>query len=73
MKEKVVVTPVDVQLVKEQIQTVYNKIQSHDFYTGCGKEECHWCHFVKTSKLAIALHEMDEDEPEPLRNGLRIS
>ncbi len=72
IREEVVVTPVDVQLVKEQIQTVYNKIQSHDFYTGCGKEECHWCHFVKTSKLAVALHEMEEDEPEPVRNGLRV-
>lgn len=73
IKEKVVVTPVDVQLVKEQIQTVFNKIQRHDFYTGCGKEECHWCGFVKTNKLAVALHEMEEEEPESVRNLLRIS
>jgi len=35
--------------VKEQIRTVYAKIQAHDFNTGCGKEECDWCHFVRSN------------------------
>jgi len=30
------------------------KIQDHDFYTGCGKEDCHWCNFVKTNNLAVS-------------------
>lgn len=70
-REKVVITPVDVELVKEQIKTVNARIQAHDFYTGCGKEECHWCRFVKTNKLAVALHEINEDEPENLRMLLK--
>ena len=58
--------------VKEQIKRVHNKILSKDFYTGCGKEDCHWCKFVKTNKLAVALHELQEEEPESQRNLLRI-
>ena len=60
-KEKIIITPQDVDLVCEQIQTVWDRIQDHDFYTGCGKEDCHWCNFVKTNNLAIALHEMEEE------------
>lgn len=63
-KEKVVITPADTTTVTEQITTTWNKIQAHDFYTGCGKEDCHWCEFVKTNNLAIALHEIEE-ETEP--------
>jgi DNA helicase-2/ATP-dependent DNA helicase PcrA len=60
-KEKILITPGDADLVCEQIQTVWDKIQDHDFYTGCGKEDCHWCNFVKTNNLAVALHEMEEE------------
>ena len=70
-REAVAVTPVDVTLVKEQIKTVYARIQNHDFYTGCGKEDCHWCNFVKTTKLAVALHELQSDEPENTRMLLK--
>ena len=41
------------------------KIRDHDFYTGCGKEDCHWCNFVKTNNLAVALNEIEEEETEP--------
>jgi len=61
-KEKVIITPADITTVTEQITTTWNKIQAHDFYTGCGKEDCHWCEFVKTNNLAIALHEIEEEE-----------
>jgi DNA helicase-2/ATP-dependent DNA helicase PcrA len=70
--EKVIIGPEDEAAVKEQILTVHNKIQNKDFYTGCGKEDCHWCSFVKTNKLAVALHELQEEEPESQRNLLRI-
>ena len=64
-KEKVFITPADIATVTEQITTTWQKIQTRDFYTGCGKEDCHWCNFVKTNNLAIALHEMEEEtEPE---------
>ncbi len=63
-KEKVVISPADITTVTEQITSTWNKIQAHDFYTGCGKEDCHWCNFVKTNNLAIALHEVEEEEEQ---------
>ncbi|HEY8897118.1 MAG TPA: PD-(D/E)XK nuclease family protein, partial [Niastella sp.] len=61
-KEKVVITPPDITTVTQQIVTVWQKIQNREFYIGCGKEDCHWCNFVKSNKLAIALHELSEEE-----------
>jgi len=63
-KEKIVITPADTETVKQQVKTVWDKIQARDFYTGCGKEDCHWCNFVKDNKLAVALHELNEEEPD---------
>ncbi len=60
-KEKVIITPADITTVTEQIKTTWEKIQARQFYTGCGKEDCHWCDFVKTNNLAIALHEIEEE------------
>jgi len=65
-KEKVLITPADITTVTEQIATTWEKIQAHDFYTGCGKEDCHWCNFVKDNKLTVALHEIEEEEAEDL-------
>jgi DNA helicase II / ATP-dependent DNA helicase PcrA len=48
-KEKVVITPQDVEQVTNQIKDVYQKILNHDFNTGCGKKECDWCHFVRSN------------------------
>ncbi|MEP7376645.1 MAG: ATP-dependent DNA helicase [Chitinophagaceae bacterium] len=64
-KEKVVINPADITTVTEQITTTWQKIQDRDFYTGCGKEDCHWCDFVKTNNLAVALHEVEEEPAEP--------
>jgi DNA helicase-2/ATP-dependent DNA helicase PcrA len=60
--EKVIIQPGDIETVAQQIKTVWNKIQERDFYTGCGKEDCHWCNFVKQNKLEVALHVISEDE-----------
>jgi DNA helicase-2/ATP-dependent DNA helicase PcrA len=69
-KEKIVISPSDITIVTEQIKTVWDKIQAHDFYTGCGKEDCHWCNFVKTNNLATVLPEIeDENENEDLPAG----
>jgi DNA helicase-2/ATP-dependent DNA helicase PcrA len=57
-KEKIIVTLEDITTVTQQITTVWDKIQQHDFYTGCGKPDCHWCNFVKTNQLTVALHEL---------------
>lgn len=63
-KEKVVISPADITTVTQQITTTWEKIQNRDFYTGCGKEDCHWCDFVKTNNLAIALHSLEEEPTE---------
>jgi DNA helicase II / ATP-dependent DNA helicase PcrA len=64
-KEKLIITPADITTVTQQISTAWEKIQNREFYTGCGKEDCHWCNFVKTNNLAIALHEPEpEEEPD---------
>ncbi|NCU03106.1 MAG: ATP-dependent helicase, partial [Chitinophagaceae bacterium] len=60
-KEKIVITPADIETVTQQIVTVWEKIQNREFYIGCGKEDCHWCNFVKTNEMAVALHELEEE------------
>lgn len=63
--EKVIITPEDINTVTEQVTSTWKKIQDRDFYTGCGKKDCHWCEFVKTNQLAVALHNLsDEDADE---------
>jgi len=66
IRSKVVISPEDITTVKQQIQEVWQKIQNREFYIGCGKEECHWCGFVKTNNLAVALHDLNESEPEAI-------
>ncbi|MGB3153880.1 MAG: ATP-dependent DNA helicase [Chitinophagaceae bacterium] len=61
-KEKLVISPADITTVTQQITATWEKIQNRDFYTGCGKEDCHWCNFVKTNHLAIALHELESPD-----------
>jgi len=63
-KIKLYISPDDIGIVKAQIKTVWDKIQVHDFYTGCGKPDCHWCEFVKTNNMAVALHEITNEEEE---------
>lgn len=65
-KRKVFIEPQDIETVKQQLIMVWNKIQARDFYTGCGKEDCHWCNFVKSNKLEIALHDIVEEEQEEI-------
>ena len=64
IKEKIFISPADIEIVKNQITTVWSKIQAREFYTGCGKTDCHWCNFVKTNNLAIALHDINPDEED---------
>lgn len=61
-REKVVINPADITTVTQQIRQVWDKIQDRDFYTGCGDKDCHWCNFVKTNNMAVALHELGEEE-----------
>ncbi|MEO7524576.1 MAG: ATP-dependent DNA helicase [Ferruginibacter sp.] len=61
-KAKIVISPQDTETVKHQIKDVWEKIQARNFYSGCGKEHCHWCNFVKDNKLAVALHDVEEED-----------
>jgi DNA helicase-2/ATP-dependent DNA helicase PcrA len=63
-KAKITITPADITTVIRQIETTWKKIQNREFYTGCGQENCHWCNFVKTNNLAIALHAVDDEVEE---------
>jgi len=65
-KEKLIIAPQDTTTVTQQLTEVWAKIQARDFYTGCGKEDCHWCNFVKENKLAVALHELSDPEMEEI-------
>jgi len=63
-KRRIFIEPSDITTVKQQLTEVWNKIQARDFYTGCGKEDCTWCNFVKENKIHIALHDIIEEEQE---------
>jgi len=63
-KQKITILPQDIETVKQQLVSVWGKIQARDFYTGCGKEDCYWCNFVKDNKLAVALHPPDDADEE---------
>ncbi len=65
------ISPDHEEVVKEQISETWEKIQDHDFYTGCGKPDCHWCNFVKDHKLHVSLQEEVPEEAEPFM-GMRL-
>ena len=65
-KEKYIYSPQDIETVTQQLTTVWQKIQARDFYTGCGKEDCHWCNFVKDNKLEVALHEISMEAEQEI-------
>ena len=64
-KEKLVISPEDITTVTQQIQEAWTKIQNREFYTGCGKEDCHWCNFVKTNQMDISTNDLEEMAEEP--------
>lgn len=60
--EKTIITLGDITTVSQQIKTVWEKIQNKEFKIGCGRPDCDWCKFVKTNNIAVALHELSEEE-----------
>ena len=52
-KEKINIRPEDMETVKQQLTAVWAKIQAREFYTGCNKEHCHWCNFVKNNNSLL--------------------
>lgn len=51
------ITHEDMATLQHQITTVWEKIQNHDFYTGCGERDCSYCNFVKDSNQVIPVIE----------------
>ncbi len=41
----------DEEIVRKQIKDTYSRIMNHEFDTGCGKEDCHWCNFARQYQL----------------------
>jgi DNA helicase-2/ATP-dependent DNA helicase PcrA len=66
VKQKLYITAEDEAIVTRQIKESWVKIQNHDFYTGCGKEDCHWCNFVKNNKLDVSATVAQEEEHQSL-------
>lgn len=64
--EKIIITPDDVVTVTKQIVETWGKIQNQQFDIGCGKEDCHWCNFVKDNNFIMPLHEITDEEEATL-------
>jgi DNA helicase-2/ATP-dependent DNA helicase PcrA len=45
------ITEEDKKLVRKIIVDTYQKIQKHDFFTGCDEPNCIWCNFVKKNLM----------------------
>lgn len=46
----------DVAAVRAMIQDTYQRIRAHDFYAGCGEDDCHWCNFVRDQQLGLHIY-----------------
>lgn len=67
IKQRIDITPEDVEVVKNQIKTTYHQIMNKDFKKGCGKADCEWCNFVesfytnkKNPELVVTLRDESE-------------
>lgn len=50
-REKLAISSADVTTVTAQIRDAWQKIQQRDFFTGCGRQGCYWCDFVRSYVL----------------------
>ncbi len=56
------IAPQDVALVRQLSKEVYDKIQNHEFYEGCGKSDCKWCNFVRNNVAPDSFAEVEVEE-----------
>jgi DNA helicase-2/ATP-dependent DNA helicase PcrA len=48
----------DFEAFKKVVYEAWQRIQAHDFFTGCGKTDCSWCRFNrKTQTTADSWHD----------------
>ncbi|ANH82635.1 DNA helicase UvrD [Niabella ginsenosidivorans] len=62
IKQKIIILPEHLEIVKQQITDTWQRIQNREFYKGCGKADCHWCNFVKDNRLYTGLEEIEEED-----------
>ena len=55
------ITPKDEKALTDLIKDSYQRIQEQDFYTGCGKEGCRWCQFVRDQELVVPPSLLEEE------------
>ncbi|CAN5221510.1 hypothetical protein BH09BAC1_BH09BAC1_02910 [soil metagenome] len=48
-KQKIIITPEDLVIVRAQMQEAYRGIQNLEFQRGCNDSNCQWCNFVKNN------------------------
>lgn len=61
-RDKIVISPDDIDIVKNQITESWQKIQNGEFKKGCGKPDCSYCNFVKNNSLFVKLHNLNAEE-----------
>jgi DNA helicase-2/ATP-dependent DNA helicase PcrA len=47
-KTSILLDECSITTVQQQIVHVWERIQAHDFFTGCGKRNCYWCSITST-------------------------
>ena len=52
----------DVEIVKKLITESYQKIMNHEFYDGCGEQNCQWCNFVKQNVIADSFTDLEAED-----------
>ena len=57
-------TAQEVVQVRELIKDTYQKIEDHDFYEGCGKDNCKWCNFVKNNVMTDSFRDEEAEALE---------
>ncbi|MEM9928191.1 MAG: ATP-dependent DNA helicase [Bacteroidota bacterium] len=57
--ESLAFSPEAIRQVRTLLKESYQAIQAQDFYTGCGKEDCEWCNFVRENMAPPAHTRVD--------------
>jgi DNA helicase-2/ATP-dependent DNA helicase PcrA len=52
----------DVSMVRKMIRKAYERIQAHDFYTGCGEPACSWCELVQNHVMRNSFADPEIEE-----------
>ena len=52
----------DVETVKNLISDSYQKIMNHEFYEGCGEQNCKWCNFVKQNVMTDSFVDLEAED-----------